>query len=108
MIVGRLVYAGSKLSLCHHYPNTALWEVCGIAGKPDVDSHCYVPMGKLLKRQNAIQKKLAQQHLKSGHLVLYDITSLYFEGEYKDSDLVRFGYNRDRKRGVEQVMVGLG
>jgi hypothetical protein len=28
-------------------------------------------------------------------LVLYDITSVYFEGEYKQSDLVTFGYNRD-------------
>ncbi len=107
MIVGRLVYAGSKLSLCNHHANTALWEICGIEGKPDVDTHCYEPMDKLLKRQSAIQKKLAQQHLKSGHLVLYDITSIYFEGEYKDSELVRFGYNRDRKKGVEQVVVGL-
>lgn len=107
MIVGRLVYAGSKLSLCNHYPNTALWEVCGIADKPDVDINCYEPMDKLLKRQSAIQKNLARQHLKSGHLVLYDITSIYFEGEYKQSEIVKFGYNRNRKKGVEQVVVGL-
>ena len=107
MIVGRLVYAGSKLSLCHHHPNTALWELCGITGKPDVDSNCYEPMDKLLKRQSAMQKKLAQRYLKSGHLVLYDITSIYFEGEYHDSELVRFGYNRDRKKGVEQIVIGL-
>jgi hypothetical protein len=107
MIVGRLVYAGSKLSLCNHYPNTALWELCGITGKPDVDINCYEPMDKLLKRQKAIQKILAQRHIKSGHLVLYDITSIYFEGEYNESELVRFGYNRDRKKGVEQIVVGL-
>ena len=34
MIVGRLVYAGSKLALCNHHPNTCLWELCGIAGSP--------------------------------------------------------------------------
>ena len=107
MIVGRLVYAGSKLSLCHHHPNTALWELCGITETPDVEIHCYEPMDKLLKRQRAIQKKLAQRHLISGHLVLYDITSIYFEGADKDSELVRFGDNRDRKKGVEQVVVGL-
>ena len=107
MIVGRLVYAGSKLSLCNHAPNTCLWELCGIAEPPDVESHCYAPMDKLLQRQSAIQKKLAQRHLSGGHLVLYDITSLYFEGEYKASELVKFGYSRDRKKGREQVVVGL-
>jgi transposase len=107
MIVGRLVYAGSKLSLCNHHPNTALWELCGIAGQPDVDVHCYEPMDKLLQRQSAMQKNLARRHLNEGHLVLYDITSIYFEGEYKASELVKFGYNRDRKKGREQVVVGL-
>jgi len=107
MIVGRLVYAGSKLSLCNHYPNTCLWELCGIADPPDVDTQCYEPMDKLLQRQGAIQKTLARRYLDGGHLVLYDITSVYFEGEYKQSELVGFGYNRDGKKGREQIVVGL-
>jgi hypothetical protein len=107
MIVGRLVYAGSKLSLCNHHPNTCLWELCGIAEPPDVDLHCYEPMDQLLQRQGAIQRTLARRHLNGGHLVLYDITSVYFEGEYKQSDLVTFGYNRDGKQGREQIVVGL-
>ena len=107
MIVGRLVYAASKLSLCHHAPNTCLWELCGIEGLPDVESHCYAPMDNLLQRQGVIQKKLAQRHLNGGHVVLYDITSVYFEGEYNASELVKFGYNRDGKKGHEQVVVGL-
>ncbi len=107
MIVGRLIQAGSKLSLCHHYPNTCLWELCGVEGPPDVEVQCYEPMDKLLQRQAAIQKNLARRHLKGGHLVLYDITSVYFEGEYKVSELVKFGYNRDRKKGREQIVVGL-
>ena len=107
MIVGRLVYAGSKLSLCHHHPNTCLWERCGIDEAPDVDVHCYEPMDRLLQRQGAIQRNLARRHLTGGHLVLYDITSVYFEGEYKDSQLVTFGYNRDGKKAREQVVVGL-
>jgi transposase len=69
--------------------------------------HCYEPMDKLLQRQRAIQKTLAQRHLDGGHLVLYDITSVYFEGEYKDSELVTFGYNRDGTKGHEQIVVGL-
>jgi hypothetical protein len=97
MIVGRLVYAGSKLSLCNHHPNTCLWERCGIENPPDVDTRCYEPMDTLLRRQGAIQKTLARRYLDGGHLVLYDITSVYFEGEHKGSELVGFGYNRDGK-----------
>jgi len=51
--------------------------------------------------------KLAARHLKDGCLVLYDITSSYFEGAYDTSDLVLFGYNRDGKRGHEQIVVAL-
>ncbi len=107
MIVGRLVYAGSKLSLCNHALNTCLWELCGIEESPDVDVHCYEPMDKLLQRQRAIQRTLVRRHLNGGHLVLYDITSVYFEGDYEESELVRFGYNRDGKKGREQIVVGL-
>lgn len=107
MIVGRIIFAGSKLSLCHQYNNTCLWELCGVEGEPDVEDHCYEAMDKLLQRQAAIQTQLAKKHLHNGHLVLYDITSSYFEGEYTDSELVTFGYNRDGKKGHEQVVIGL-
>ena len=107
MIAGRIVYQGSKLSLCNQADNTSLWELCGIEGRPDVEKHCYLPMDRLLQRQEAIQKKLVSKHLTNGSLVLYDITSTYFEGAYEDSQMVRFGYNRDRKSGHEQVVIGL-
>lgn len=107
MIVGRVIYAGSKLSLSHQSENTVLWDLCGVSGTVDVREHCYAAMDRLLERQEAIQKRLASQHLKEGALVLYDITSSYFEGEYADSDIVQFGYNRDGKRGHEQMVIGL-
>ena len=107
MVVGRVVYQGSKLSLCNQYANTCLWELCGIEGRPDVEEHCYEPLDRLLERQGAIQKKLAKKHLNNGCLVLYDITSSYLEGEYKESDLVDFGYNRDQKKGHKQIVIGL-
>jgi hypothetical protein len=107
MIVGRVVYAGSKLALSHQWKNTALWELCGTPGPVDVDRHCYAPMDRLLARQPAIERTLAQRHLTEGHLVLYDITSSYFEGAYAHSDLVLFGYNRDGKRRHEQMVIAL-
>lgn len=107
MIVGRLVFAGSKLALSNQWKNTALWELCGVTGPVDVDVHCYASMDRLLARQAQIEKTLAQRHLKEGRLVLYDITSSYFEGAYDTSELVLFGYNRDGKRGHEQMVVAL-
>jgi len=107
MVAGRIIYAGSKLSLCHQQDNSSLWEIAGIQGAVDVDQHCYLPLDRLLERQQAIQKKLAKKHLRDGCLVLYDITSSYLEGEYNESELVKFGYNRDGKKGHEQIVIGL-
>lgn len=107
MIVGRIVFQGSKLSLCNQWADTCLWELCGVEGRPDVDTHCYEPLDRLLKRQPAIQQNLAGKHLKNGCLVLYDITSTYFEGAYEESQIVKFGYNRDGKKGHEQIVIGL-
>lgn len=107
MTVGRLVYAGSKLALSNRYKDTALWELCGIDGAINVEEHCYASMDRLLERQEAIQRKLAKKHFANNSLVLYDITSSYFEGEYNESSIVKFGYNRDHKRGYEQMVIGL-
>jgi len=107
MIVGRVIHAGSKLALSHLWKTTALWELCGTPGAVDVRTHCYAAMDRLLARQEAIQKHLAARHLHEGALVLYDITSSYFEGDYAESELVQFGYNRDGKRGHEQMVIGL-
>jgi transposase len=50
---------------------------------------------------------LAARHLQDGHLVLYDITSSYFEGAYTQSNIVTFGYNRDGERAHEQMVIAL-
>jgi transposase len=62
-------------------------------------------MDWLLKRQNTIQKKLAARHLSEGGLVLYDLSSSYFEG--CTCPLAKLGYSRDGKRGMLQVNYGL-
>lgn len=107
MIAGRIIYAGSKLSLCNQYNNTNLFELVGIEGRPKVEEHCYEALDRLLSRQNSIQKTLAQKHLNDRCMVLYDITSSYLEGSFQDSELVKFGYNRDRKKGHKQIVIGL-
>ena len=109
LIIGRVVYQGSKLALTNVYADTALWELCDHPAeeRPDVDRHAYTVMDRLMERQPAIQKALAGQRLQNGCLIYYDLTSSYFEGAYEGSDLVAFGHNRDGKKGHEQIAIGL-
>ena len=107
MIAGRLVWQGSKLALSNCTNISSIWEICGIKGEIDVNSNCYDVMDKLFARQDKIQKSLAEKHLEDGCLVLYDITSSYLEGEYEDSEIVAYGYNRDKKRGHKQIVISL-
>ena len=65
----------------------------------------YAAMDWLLARQDAIQAKLVARHLVDGGLVLYDLSSSYFEGS--TCPLARRGYSRDGKPGTLQVNYGL-
>ena len=111
MIMGRLIFSGSKLALCNLWESTCLWELCGVEGRPNVQTHCYEALDRLHNRQEAIQKGLVEKHKEEigseQSLLLYDITSTYLEGEYEESQIVDYGYNRDRKKGTKQVVVGL-
>ncbi len=109
MIVGRLVYQGSKLQLTNQYADTTLWEQAGldVGEHPDVETHCYGPMDELLKRKGRIERKLIDNHLQDGCVVLYDMTNTWMEGEYADSELVCYGKPKGGKKGYKQIALGL-
>src|SRR5580704_1252988 len=65
----------------------------------------YDALDWLIEQQERIEKALARRHLKNGTLVLYDVTSTYFEG--RTCPLAKFGYNRDGKSGKLQIVFGL-
>jgi hypothetical protein len=93
----------SKLGMTRAWAETTLGEELGVA---DVDEDAlYAAMDWLLERQQAIEKRLAKRHLKAGGLVLFDLTSSYFEGV--TCPLAKIGYSRDGKRGTLQVNYGL-
>jgi transposase len=109
MIIGRILYQGSKLSLVNVFKDTALWELAGhvFGERPDVEKHCYKPMDELQNKKNIIDRKLAKKHLQDGCIVLYDITNTWFEGEYKNSENVTFGKPKGGKYGYKQITLGL-
>lgn len=93
----------SKLGMTRAWADTTLPEELGIA---DADEDAlYEAMDWLVERQDAIEKRLARRHLKAGGLVLFDLTSSYFEG--LRCPLAKIGYSRDGKRGTLQVNYGL-
>lgn len=69
------------------------------------EDELYAAMDWLLARQPRIEKALAKRHLSEGTLVLYDLTSTYFEG--RTCPLARLGHSRDKKRGSLQIVFGL-
>ena len=109
MILGRILWQGSKLSLVNQYMDTALWELAGhdFGIRPDVEKHCYAPMDELLKRKSRIERKLAKKHLTNGCVVLYDITNTWFEGEYSKSKKVVYGKGKGGKVGYKQIALGV-
>lgn len=105
MIAARIIEQGSKLAIIPWLKDVAADTALGIDSREtDVDD-LYEALDRLLKRQPDMQKKLAAQSLGDGSLVFYDLTSTYFEGTH--CAIARFGYNRDGKRGVLQVNIGL-
>jgi len=102
-IVARICEPDSKLAMTRWWRDTTLPELLGL-GYADEDD-IYEAMDWLLARQKRIEKKLARRHLTDGDLVLYDLTSSYFEGE--KCPLAARGKSRDRKKGTLQVNYGL-
>ena len=103
MVASRIVAPHTKLATTRQWHTTTLADDFGVADANEDD--LYAAMDWLLLRQDAIQKKLAMRHLSIGGLVLYDLSSSYFEGS--TCPLAKLGYSRDGKKGLLQVNYGL-
>lgn len=103
MMAERLIHPCSKLATTRLWHTTTLAEELGV-GDADEDD-LYEAMDWLLDRQDRIEKRLAARHLSEGSLVLYDVTSSYYEG--RCCPLARYGHDRDGKGGRRIIVYGL-
>ncbi len=103
MVAARIVAPHTKLATTRWWHTTTLAANFGVVHANE--DHLYAAMDWLLARQDAIQGKLAARHLSAGGLVLYDLSSSYFEGS--TCPLAKLGYSRDGKKGLLQVNYGL-
>lgn len=103
MVAEQLIHPCSKLATTRLWHSTTLSEELGVT---DADEdELYRAMDWLVARQRRIENKLAGRHLCEGGLVLYDVTSSYYEG--KRCPLVRYGHNRDGKKGAPVIVYGV-
>jgi len=103
MIVQRLIDPCSKLATTRQWHSTTLAEELGVAEATEND--LYEAMDWLLERQERIAKKLAGRHLREGGLVLYDVSSSFYEG--RTCPLAQFGHDRDGKKGLPIIVYGV-
>jgi transposase len=103
MIVQRVLRPGSKLACARQLSQSTLAAELGL-GEVDSDE-LYAALDWLGERQGRIEAGLARRHLAEGTLVLYDVSSSYFEG--RTCPLAQLGYSRDRRRGSLQIVYGL-
>jgi transposase len=103
MVVQRVLAPGSKLETARALSRSTLAAELAVENADQDD--LYRAMDWLLERQARIEDRLARRHLRDGELVLYDVSSSYFEG--RSCPLAELGYSRDGKRGTPQIVFGL-
>lgn len=107
MIASRILEPESKLAtaraLAVETRHSTLGEELGL-GAVDEDD-LYAAMDWLLARQPQVEAALARRHLSEGTVVLYDVTSTYFEG--RSCPLAQYGHSRDERKNNPQIVFGL-
>jgi transposase len=103
MIVQRLLFPCSKLATTRHWHSTTLAEELGVANADE--DELYDALDWLLERQASIEQKLANKHLQEGSLVLYDVSSSYYEG--RTCPLACYGHDRDGKGDRPIIVYGV-
>jgi Transposase DDE domain len=107
LIISRVIEPASKLSTLSWWADTTLGADLGIA-ETSTDE-IYAAMDWLTGRQDAIEKKLAAQHLgpqaDPSKMALFDLSSTWMTGSC--CELAARGYSRDRKKGLPQINFGL-
>ena len=103
MIVGRVIAPASKLAMIRTLGQSTLADELKVAQADEDD--LYRAMDWLLERQARVEDRLARRHLREGEMVLYDVSSSYFEG--RTCPLGKLGYSRDGKSGLPQIIYGL-
>lgn len=112
LAICRLCNPSSELYIAeHYYKSTAMPELLGIPPEKVYDERLYRALDKLLPHKKALEKHLKERlgsmfGLKYD-LLLYDVTSTYFEGQCQGNPMAQRGYSRDKRSDCKQICIGL-
>jgi transposase len=112
LVLCRFSRPSSELHIAEHfYESTALSDLLGIPDEKVNDDRLYRTLDRILPFKNDLEKHLKERMgelFKVDYdLMLYDVTSTYFEGEAKANALAERGYSRDQRGDCKQVCIGL-
>jgi transposase len=107
MIAARILEPRSKLATARGLePETASSSLAvALQLESATAEELYETMDWLFSRQDRIENRLAKRHLSDGTLVLYDVSSTYFEG--RCCPLAKLGHSRDERSGNPQIVFGV-
>ena len=112
LILCRLCHPSSELHIAEHfYTQTALEDLLGVPASRINDDRLYRALDELLPHKTALEAhlkhRLGELFDLQYDLLLYDITSTYFEGEARRNPQAKRGYSRDQRPDCKQVCIGL-
>ena len=109
MVLGRVLFPSAKLALVDHARGTLLAAACGLdqASEDFDEDDLYAAMDQLNGRWVPLEKRLYEQSFRQGvSLVLYDLTSVYFEGSGPQG-ISRYGHSRDHRSDRPQILLAV-
>jgi len=112
LVLGRLCDPSSELRLAEQfYEHSALPDLLGVPAEKVNEDRLYRALDALLPHKAELEKhlrqKLGELFSLDYDLLLYDVTSTYFEGEAKANPLAQRGYSRDHRPDCKQVNLAL-
>lgn len=112
LTICRLCNPSSELYIAeHYYKSTAMAELLGVPAEAVYDERLYRSLDQLLVHKEDLEKHLKQQLGElfglEYDLLLYDVTSTYFEGQCLGNPMAQRGYSRDKRSDCKQVCIGL-
>jgi transposase len=112
LVLCRLCDPSSELHIAEHfYAQSALSDLVGIPVEKVNEQRLYRALDALLPHKEALEvflkNRLGELFALEYDLLLYDVTSTYFEGQAQSNPLARRGYSRDHRPDCKQVCIGL-
>ncbi len=112
LVIARLCHPSSELYIAEHfYRDSALCDLLGVPDEDVNESRLYRTLDALLPHKESLEvflkERLGELFELEYDLLLYDITSTYFEGEAAGNPLAQRGYSRDTRPDCKQVCIAL-